>query len=452
MTSNNEFAELSELFGRSVATVDALLTQRSAESRALAEVFRAAAGVASERAERAAAKVAAAVEFPRVVAKLDRGAIAELSGREARAAVRRFLELRPDHLLPLLRERPMLFGIFARQLFAEWDRGSALPRWKGDVALVAQFEQPLPVRVPIQATELLAPSGPEQVARFLKANALSDVFDELQTRFGLSGRWGFTHHTLLRWLIATSHSRDTTAHRIRELTRWRHRGLLLPLRRQAGELNGSDATRSTAVASILARCRDFSVDVPPMLEELLISSTFGDPRSVLSKEWEEVQSRSRGGFDAFVQGLIREDLDFFFSHAMHEAERATFWLRYLPSIRRTICILDATSLERVRTISKGLNDKARSAASRALRMNDPMTSAFCLVFDHYVAVEFSQTGNATYIYGRDDFEQKVLPATLRRPSVTDLKKPFHRERLIHSRRWQYEFQRVLSSHSIEPTN
>jgi hypothetical protein len=229
--------------------------------------------------------------------------------------------------------------------------------------------------------------------------------------------------------------------RIRELIQWEHAGLLLPLRTQAG---GSTETRVACVAGLLAQLHQLRTNVPPALEAALVEATFGDPRNSLSKEWESVRQRSRGGFESFTLGLIREDLRFFFSHAMKEDKRAAFWLKYLGSIRRTICVLDPKTLKEVNNAAKALDENAQLAARRALPMYETGVSAFCLVFDSWVAIEFSISGNATYIYSRARFEDTVLPQARTRPRLGQLKQQdVAHKRLSHRGDWEQPFSNEL---------
>ena len=65
-------------------------------------------------------------------------------------------------------------------------------------------------------------------------------------------------------------------------------------------------------------------------------------------------------------------------------------------------------------------------------------SAFCLFFDKVVAVDFSETGNAAYLYGRDTFENQIAPRLRGRVGkVTEIlkRKDLLSERLRHAANW-----------------
>jgi hypothetical protein len=173
--------------------------------------------------------------------------------------------------------------------------------------------------------------------------------------------------------------------------------------------------------------------------ESLLRSDFGDPRvPPESPGWTEVKRVDRTSYDMFLEALISEDLEIFFAHAMQDPRRRQFWLRYLKSVRRTVCILDNVTHERLSRQFAGADKKMSAALSRARRFakrgRTAIPQAFCLYFDTCVVVEFSQTGNAAFIYSRDDFERTferdVRIGALEGPE--DLKHQSLRlERIIH---------------------
>jgi hypothetical protein len=442
-------AEFSRALDSAKATIDGLLPPVAAHARQIARDLNHAARRSKEQADVYGAKATAAVDLERVAALVRRGALAALKPREARAAARRFLDLdlgQPE-LRALLKHNSSLGGAFARQLFAEWERGRHLPRWNKYVSLLEELRIGLPIRASssLGPRELLSEQGPGHIARTARADSLPSVFSEFCNR-GLSARWAYSHHAALDWLIKEGDSAARFSVRIAELLQWEHAALLLPLKSA-----GSSETRICSVGAILAQLFQLRMDVPSELERILVEGSFGDPRNILSKDWEEVRKLSRGGFEAFTLGLIREDLRFFFSHAMKEEDRGRFWLRYLGSIRRTVCILDSETHRSVNNAARTLDENARMAARRALATDDVGVSAFCLVFDNWVAIEFSKTGNATYVYRREDFEQTVLPPTRKRPRLTHLKqKELAEGRLVHNGDWQSAFRLTLERLGIRP--
>jgi len=442
-------ADFTRVLDQAKASIDGLLPPLATHARQMTRDLNHAARRSKEQADAYSAKATAAVNFERVAGLVRRGALTDLTPREARAAARRFLDFEQPQLRALLEHRPSLGAAFARQLFAEWERGHRLPRWSKDVSLLVELKIGMPVRPPkpLGPKDLLSEEGPAHIARTTDADGLASAFNDF-CNLGLSPRWAFTHHAALKWMFKEGDSAAVLTSRIRELLQWEHAGFLLPLRQQTG---GSIETRISSVAAILARLVQFKINVPPALETTLVDATFGDPRNVLSKEWEAVRQRSLGGFEAFTLGLIREDLKFFFSHAMKEEKRGAFWLKYLGSIRRTICILDPETHRSVSNAARALDENARLAARRALRTDDVGVSAFCLVFDNWVAVEFSDTGNASFLYKRADFEREILPASRTRPRIAQLKqKELAAVRLVHRGDWERAFKDALWRSGIQP--
>lgn len=132
---------------------------------------------------------------------------------------------------------------------------------------------------------------------------------------------------------------------------------------------------------------------------------------------------SPAAYQAFLEELIREDLDFFFDRAMKESARKEFWLRYLKSIRRTVCVLDPPAYQNLQRGKAALPVELQAALARALKFHGGVVSAFCLWFDGFVVVEFSHTGNAAYIYTRDDFEKSHHPQEEGLGSLTPAAQP-----------------------------
>lgn len=85
-------------------------------------------------------------------------------------------------------------------------------------------------------------------------------------------------------------------------------------------------------------------------------------------------------------------------------------------------------------------------------MNDLIVSAFCLVFDNYVVVEFSKTGNASYLYERAVFDRAILPPSRTRPTLTQLKSKDVGRQLVHRPGWEDDFEEALANRGIRPAH
>ena len=158
----------------------------------------------------------------------------------------------------------------------------------------------------------------------------------------------------------------------------------------------------------------------------------------------------------FLSELISDDLEIFFAYAMTDDRRRRFWLTYLKSIQRTVCILDRTAYARITKHLAGADKKMAAALSRARRFTSKgglgYAQAFCLYFAAIVVVEFSETGNAMYIYDRAVFEKTFQTdiynnkcsghAKLKAPALA-------RERIIHANTgWEADATAALSRMGI----
>jgi len=89
------------------------------------------------------------------------------------------------------------------------------------------------------------------------------------------------------------------------------------------------------------------------------------------------------------------------------------------------------------------------------RIDHPTTSAFMMQFEgwgaEYIVIEFSESGNAAYIYKRGDFEAKKL--SLRTPRFAALNRlkfdPTHR--IFHTAGWESRTRhRLATEFGINP--
>jgi hypothetical protein len=89
----------------------------------------------------------------------------------------------------------------------------------------------------------------------------------------------------------------------------------------------------------------------------------------------------------------------------------------------------------------------RSAFERATRLRRGEVSCFCLYFDGFVVVEFSDVGFAAYFYDREIFERRVV--TGRAGEAADFRKAkLALERLAHVQGWQEKLRRRLRESGV----
>lgn len=136
--------------------------------------------------------------------------------------------------------------------------------------------------------------------------------------------------------------------------------------------------------------------------------------------------------------------------------RAEFWLDYAKKQGKIKDFQVAVSED----------DRPKIRASRAKTIPSyssiigGKTSAFLMIFEgygaEYIVIEFSETGNAAYIYKRKDFEARGI--TLRSNSfhlTDDLKRvPAAEDRIWHRtntiERWETKARRQLADLGVRP--
>jgi hypothetical protein len=407
------------------------------------------------------------------------GDLDELSSREARYVVLSFLQFPAERLAELLEWRPVLRRAFVRQALLRWESSLTRSDWEDYVEVLGRFApSESPIEAPLSLREIAGQDGARKAAEAVEAETLGEVHRTVVEDWRLQPSWTLTPHVLLEWMRRSLGTRHALSGPVRELFDSEGdvlRALLLPPPAptvasgrstspssppRRAVTHGSLLVQIRAVATLLeARfSQRMSLDEATFaaLEPALLRSTFGDPRTVtISDAWKQVRTLSTQPYDAFLQGLVREDLALFFRHLMREEDRERFWLRYLGSIRRTLCVLDRDAYSALDHKLTGAPEATRAALARVVRTrskNLDGTCAFCLFFDDFVMVEFSVVGNAGYLYDRQDFERQFFsriqggefesPASLKDKRVAKF-------RLVHQRRWQHEMELELRRYGIK---
>jgi len=306
-----------------------------------------------------------------------------------------------------------------------------------------------------------SPTGDERLAEAIPVElSAAQAYDYLRQSLGLRDSWVYTGCVLASWLqVQVTHQRsiDDAFETIRRNARLKAH--LLPNAAQESPPPGvrnDTLTRARAVSALLraafARPPQLSGKLFAELSEYLLGSSFGDPRiPPLDEGWQEVRASAPEPFRDFLASLCAQDLEVFFGHAMNAADRRRFWTRYLRSIERTGCVLDRGSQQRLKTKLQA-SAELKSAIARAYTFRrSSNVHAFFLVFPKVVVVEFSDVGNAAYVYRRKDFERKLEPAIREHSveSVRDLKKTEdHIHRITHQSSWEDATERWLSENGI----
>jgi hypothetical protein len=190
------------------------------------------------------------------------------------------------------------------------------------------------------------------------------------------------------------------------------------------------------------------------LTKLVLQDTrLGDPRLPRNmKNWLGIQdARQR-----LLQWLSRADIHFFFEHVLPKGTdphgRKTFWLKYVSRVLMSRPLLNRDDESRLRVTMQSLQDQMGHFG----HIRGRETSAFLLDFGPVVVVEFSQVGNACFLYEKPNAE-KVIPDFWTQASFTiqyGLKAPsLAADRVRHDRegRWQKTLADLLAArYGIRP--
>jgi hypothetical protein len=191
---------------------------------------------------------------------------------------------------------------------------------------------------------------------------------------------------------------------------------------------------------------------------VLNDSRLGDPRLPHNNlNWMGLGEAQR----RIIEWLSQLDIVFFFESVLAPGNnpqgRKEFWLRYVPSIVRSRPLLSWKDKHRLQAILKQKGQELAHFGS----MDDRSTaSAFLLDFGNLLAIEFSETGNACYLYRKADID-KVLPDfySSKAFAVMQLKRnDLHHQRIVHRQRkntghsggWEEETAQLLARLGIRP--
>jgi hypothetical protein len=182
-----------------------------------------------------------------------------------------------------------------------------------------------------------------------------------------------------------------------------------------------------------------------------IDDRLGDPRLIRNQaNWRTMTEAAR---EKYLAWLAVETLQFFFDAVVPKNDenrrRADFWLRYA---QRPGLIKDfQVALSEEDIILLRHSKQKLPGYSRVLGGN---SSAFLMVFTaletDYVIIEFSETGNAAYIYEKAEFEagsrslrsdEFHIKYDLKRKSRADL-------RILHNNEWEQKAARSLADLGI----
>lgn len=393
-----------------------------------------------------------------VLGKLDARDFASISRREQRAMPGLWREVGMERMAWFLGHSPESWPRLVRQRLRDWsmsEDGRLQANWAWLAGRCPMDSRSLRWSLPIPIESALGRGGPGLLAGHWKDRSLPEVIEFLRAA-GVRATTAYAGHVVACYLRQRLEEGRDVSQSLEFLLGDSHGQAWLPhAAAGSGSVVPVEARVAVVAAALECRTRGRSSEkVRGLLEERLVSkdSVFGDPRvTTLTEAWTQVRQLAPGAFIDFLAALIQQDLEFFFEHAMREEDRRKFWLRYLGSIRSTTCWLDPATYDDLRNRAATLPPEQLAAFRRAKRFSKGQVSAFCLSFDRYMVVEFSDTGHAAFIYRHENLRQKLRGEPVE--SASDLRDGrqggFATQRLTHGGQWEKRFAQELLALGID---
>lgn len=218
-----------------------------------------------------------------------------------------------------------------------------------------------------------------------------------------------------------------------------------------------DSFKTSVQQMILASSR-FSQQQSDALRDFILSdSRLLDPRLPANgPNWLGINDSAR---DVVIQWFSALDIQLFFDHVLPTRSdphgRKPFWMRYKGKVKRSRPLLSAFDEGRWRA------NAATQGRSNYGRMEyNCNTSAFLLDFGPIIVAEFSQVGNAAYVYQRRDvteldegfwsssrFSLKILK---QKDSCVRWRRDSYEGWVRHVDGWQGKMRTLLAQFGIQP--
>lgn len=192
---------------------------------------------------------------------------------------------------------------------------------------------------------------------------------------------------------------------------------------------------------------------------VLDDARLGDPRRANENrlKWIGISEAER----RVIEWLSQLDIVFFFESVLPKGEdpqgRKEFWLQYVSAIKKSRPLLRREDKER---LHRDLREKGLKLVDFGAMDEWSTASAFLLDFGPLLVIEFSETGNACYVYRKNDTDKIVPDFWASKPFVqrklrrTDLPhdRIVHRQRKSpwHSGGWEDSAAQLLARFDIRP--
>jgi len=212
------------------------------------------------------------------------------------------------------------------------------------------------------------------------------------------------------------------------------------------------ALHKAASSLILSRSAERSESFQQTLRSYVQSCPrLGDPRlRQCAPNWRDMDPDAG---QCFLSWLAKENILFFFNTILprndENRRRADFWLRYHKQIRDFQVAISEQDYWKLKA------NKSTAGLPLHSRVSQSSTSAFLMRFKGYgtefIIAEFSETGNAAYIYDRAAFESKNV--NLRTPFFQlnrHLKHDGRKDRILHLGAWESPARQKLAELGIRP--
>ncbi len=206
----------------------------------------------------------------------------------------------------------------------------------------------------------------------------------------------------------------------------------------------------TSVQQMITACSRLSSEQAERLKDFILSDPrLLDPRLPANgPNWVAISDTAK---DIVIQWLSAEDIQLFFDHVLTTRNdphgRKPFWLRYMGKVKRSRPLLSALDEGRwqANTATRG----KRNFGRMDYLCN---TSAFLLDFGRVIVVEFSQVGNAVYVYEHRDVPDlnDAFWSQARFPLSMLKQKDYCVERMTHTPLWQSKMRTLLAQFGIHP--
>ncbi len=184
-----------------------------------------------------------------------------------------------------------------------------------------------------------------------------------------------------------------------------------------------------------------------LIDFFLRNQGLGDPR-INPENWAGIKETAKS---RVIQWLSREDINFFFELLLRDRDdkhgRKNFWLQYVDKVSRSRALISRDDLRHHSVRLREMEDKGRSYGEL---VGSNTSSAFVLDFGGIVVVEFSEVGNACYIYKKESFSELYKDFWAKEFPFTNLKnKILMAERITRSMKdWQSSARHILSRSGV----